>query len=257
MDKVEGSITDWTDEHMLFTYSEDEKQENEMNKANAKLVFSPEFIPYYIAEQRKYNLTMVETLVYWFIRFYMKNSQWRFYFTNEQLGSIIGIAEGTVNNVIKRLSDLNLIEKSQKMRVGWGTIRFITRVNCWIPIEYTPQCTPNTLHSAANKNKIKENKTKQGWILDFLLKEENKERISYTVISMLDRLWYTPPDWETEDSFVERLKSALEQQKNWFMATIDKRLIEFETYWKEDKSKKKPNRKSRLLNNFNQFNYDN
>ena len=71
---------------VLITYSEEEKQENEINKANAKLVFSPKYIPIY--PQLLDILTLTEAIIYGFINFYTSSGQNRFYFTNDQLSKI-------------------------------------------------------------------------------------------------------------------------------------------------------------------------
>jgi len=42
---------------MYFTYSEEEKQENAIAKANSKLVFTPKFIPMYLDLLKQYTLT--------------------------------------------------------------------------------------------------------------------------------------------------------------------------------------------------------
>jgi hypothetical protein len=42
---------------MYFTYPEEEKQENEIAKANSKLVYSPKFIPLYPNLLDRYTLT--------------------------------------------------------------------------------------------------------------------------------------------------------------------------------------------------------
>ena len=47
MKKVNGSVVQDNEEAFLFTYSEEERQQNIINKANSELVFTPEFIPYY------------------------------------------------------------------------------------------------------------------------------------------------------------------------------------------------------------------
>ena len=51
MERVDGSITtqygDGNNEQFLFTYDENERQEREIDRNNAKLVFKPKFIPFY------------------------------------------------------------------------------------------------------------------------------------------------------------------------------------------------------------------
>lgn len=115
----------YTEEDMLFAYSNEEMEENAINRENAKRVFNPKFIPYYPNIARKYKLTVTETLIYGFIDFYTSNGSGRFYFTNEQIAEIIDCSIDTASKSIVKLNKLGLIEVSRTIRAGGGQIRFV------------------------------------------------------------------------------------------------------------------------------------
>ena len=115
----------YTEEDMLFTYSDEEMQENAINRENAKRVFSPKFIPMYPDIKKKYGLTYAEITIYGFIDFYISNGSGRFYFTNEQIGKIADCSADTASKSVIRLSKLGLIKVSRTIKAGGGQIRFI------------------------------------------------------------------------------------------------------------------------------------
>lgn len=158
MAKTDWSIIDWNSESFLFTYSEEERQNNEINKANAKKLYSPEFIPYYIQEIQQLKLTPTEWLVYWFIRFYMKNGWWRFYFNSEQLATILWSTSWTIDNIMSKLSNIWIIETSRKVKSGWWTLRFINAIHTISDLirQWGLTSLNNELH--IKKNKINKNK---------------------------------------------------------------------------------------------------
>lgn len=71
-------------------------------------IFCPEFIPFYVEEVRKYNLTPTEGLVYWFVRFYTKIKNNWFYFKSEQLSEIIKVWAWTIDNCVSSLKQKGL-----------------------------------------------------------------------------------------------------------------------------------------------------
>ena len=121
MKKVNGSVVQDNEEAFLFTYSEEERQQNIINKANSELVFTPEFIPYYIDVKQKYQLSHIETLLYGFIRFYMARGNKRFYFTNEQLGVVLDCGASTINNSMRTLKDRGVIKVGHKINTLCST----------------------------------------------------------------------------------------------------------------------------------------
>lgn len=128
MEETKSSITSYkdgySDENMLFTYSEREQEENRINRENAERVFSPKFIPFYGDIMEKYGLTYPETIIYGFIDFYL-NGGGRFYFTNEQIGVIAKCSPDTASRSISKLEKLALLRTKRKIRSGGGQIRFI------------------------------------------------------------------------------------------------------------------------------------
>jgi hypothetical protein len=115
-----------TVEETLFTYSEEEMQENNINRENAKRVFSPKFIPFY-PELMDIDLTRVEAIIFGFIDFYASSGSGsgRFYFTNEQLSEIIRCSPDTVGRAVSKLEKMSLISTKRKIKSGGGQIRFI------------------------------------------------------------------------------------------------------------------------------------
>lgn len=165
MDVTSGSITQEVSgvvtEDMFFTYSEVEKQQNEINAENARRVFSPKFIPWYpvVADM---GLTMTECLLYGFIDFYLSTGTGRFYFTDEQLSSILRVNPKTIQRSMRKLKAMKLVNIKHKVRAGGGTIRFAeleSRLVQNIPLGM-PQNVPVTVpqNVPTNKNKIKDNK---------------------------------------------------------------------------------------------------
>ena len=71
-------------------------------------IFCPEFIPFYVEEVRKYNLTPTEGLVYWFVRFYTKIKNNWFFFKSEQLSEIIKVWAWTIDNCVSSLKQKGL-----------------------------------------------------------------------------------------------------------------------------------------------------
>ena len=128
MEKSNWSFTsdnwNYQKEDFLFTYSEEEKQENEINRNNANLVLNPKFIPLYpILLDQWYSL--IESLIIGFIDFFLQNND-RFYCTNEQLASLLRCSEPTISNAIKNLEKKGNVKLHKKMKAGGGTIRFLT-----------------------------------------------------------------------------------------------------------------------------------
>jgi len=174
---------------VLITYSEDEKQENEINKANAKLVFSPKYIPIY--PQLLDILTPTEAIIYGFINFYTSSGQNRFYFTNDQLSKITRSNPDTVSRAISKLEKLKLIKTHRKVKAGGGQIRFIEGQNVESDLIKTTSNAPTnptsptlqklqTNNNKINKNKIKENNrsiliSKNEFLPDNLSIQENNQ----------------------------------------------------------------------------------
>lgn len=116
---------DWfTEENMLFTYSEAEKEENKIAKNNADCSLKPKFIPLYPKLLRDWY-SLMESLLLGFIDFFLSNNPW-FYCTNEQLADLFNCSEPTISTAMKNLENRWDIKISKKMKAWWGTIRFVT-----------------------------------------------------------------------------------------------------------------------------------
>lgn len=154
MIKEDSFIDDGNSKEFMFTYSEEERQSNEINRENARLVFSPKFIPVY-PELLKRGLTVTEALLFGFIDFYKSSASTRFYFTNDQLAKIIECSPDTVSRGISKLESLGLIKTSRRIKAGGGSIRFVT------DISYKSDSTKTTTHTRqklqTNNNKINKN----------------------------------------------------------------------------------------------------
>ena len=105
MEKTEGSITSQEEgvnvEQMLFTYSEDEKEEQRINKMNADLILKPQFLTVDYAMLHS-GYSWIETALYGFIKFFLTNNE-KFYCTNEQLAEMLCVSENTVITAISKL----------------------------------------------------------------------------------------------------------------------------------------------------------
>lgn len=131
MERV-GDLQDWLitsrgegveKQEMLFTYSEEEQEENRIAKNNSQLVLNPEFIPVY-PKMLQNGYSLIEATIYWFIRFFLSNNE-RFYCTNEQLCLMLSLGETSVSQAIKKLEKDGLIKCKYKQRSWWGKIRYI------------------------------------------------------------------------------------------------------------------------------------
>lgn len=129
MDKTDGSITssygDWTREDFLFTYSEQEKQENKRNKNNAGLINNVEFYPIYT--EYNWKMSLEAKVLMWFFRYRCKNGK-KIYQKNEDLSILLECSESTVKKTLKELKELWLLEYSVTPIVWWWSDRVF-----WLP----------------------------------------------------------------------------------------------------------------------------
>jgi len=147
-------------ETIFQAYDPNELEEQKIVKENESHIFTPEFIPYYPDIAIRFGLSHMETLIYGFIRFYMKNASKRFYFTNEQLASIMNCSSNTINISISNLTKKGLIVKGHRIKGGGGTIRFISKVEVPenLSFEYKKTDTHHIRKLITNNNKINNNK---------------------------------------------------------------------------------------------------
>lgn len=128
-------------------------QQNEVLKNNAELIFKPKFTPFYPELLDKW-LTMNETLVYWFIDFYLSDCWDKFYFTNKQIWSLYHYSERYVSKIISNLINKKLIICNYKIKSDWWKIRFIQKF--YSDTNNSSSLTRTTV--PINNNKIKDNK---------------------------------------------------------------------------------------------------
>lgn len=128
--KTDWSITsqywEWVREDFLFTYDEEEKQENEINKNNSQLILNPKFVPVDCIWLKWLWLNPIDKLVYWFIDFFLHYNN-KFYCTNEQMAELFEVSENTIWNSITRLDKQWLIILNHKIKAWWWKIRFISK----------------------------------------------------------------------------------------------------------------------------------
>lgn len=161
---METSITKQTplgtEEVLLEEYSVAEHEQRNIDSANAKAVFSPEFIPFYCDVAQAFNLTHIESLVYGFIRFYTSTASNRFYFTDEQLGKITLCSASTAGRAVSRLKKEGILIVHNKIKAGGGKIRFIETkrlISGSSPDRSRLISGSEPLQKRGNKNKIKNN----------------------------------------------------------------------------------------------------
>ena len=156
METTWGSITSqeqwYTVEHTLFTYSEDEIEENRINRMNANLILNPQFIPVYPEMIREWY-SYLECIIYWFIKFFLHNND-KFYCSNEQLWEMLWVSDKTISIAVKKLKDNWLIDITYKIKANGGKVRFIKNVIS----DFTKMYSPTLQKCKGIENKIIENK---------------------------------------------------------------------------------------------------
>jgi len=121
MEKTNWSITSeymgWTREEFLFTYSEEEKQQNEVNKNNAWLLYEADFYPLY-TDFLKLDINATELIIISYLYYWTKKGK-RIYTKNEDLAVLTKTSTATITRTIKNLVDkwyISVVEK--KLRIG-------------------------------------------------------------------------------------------------------------------------------------------
>ena len=195
-------------------------------------------------------------LLYWEITA-LCNKEGYCWATNDYFAKLYDVHKDTVSWRIWELIDNNFISsviESRYKRKIYLTVGGSVKSPMGIGENTEGGIGENTLHNNTSNNiKTSEETTR---VKTYLENEENKKRTSYWIIKTLSNLWYVPPGWETEKDFIDWLNNVLWERSKEFVDTIQKRMFEFETYWREEqkKSKKSPNWKSKLIYNFNNFN---
>ena len=119
-------ITEWTIienywdykvEKMLFTYSENEKQENIINKNNASLINYADFYPIYTWFMYS-DLSLTECVILSYLYYWTKNWKW-IYTSNDELARLTKSSRAVITKTLKHLSDLWYIDMKIK-RIVWA-----------------------------------------------------------------------------------------------------------------------------------------
>lgn len=121
MEKTWWSVTSeymgWTKEEFLFTYSESEKQQNEVNKNNASLIFYADYYPRYNS-LLNLDTTLEEDIILSFLYYWTKS--WKYiYVKNEDLALLIKSSVKTASRVIQKLVDKWYVDMKIK-RIVWA-----------------------------------------------------------------------------------------------------------------------------------------
>lgn len=221
--KTNGGVVSEEDglkyDKVLFTYSEDEQEEQMIARETAKLVFSPKFIPFY-PELLKLDLSLVEILIFGFIDFYLSNGTGKFYFTNEQISTIVGCSEWTSSQSMSNLKEKGLISLSFKLKSNGGKIRFIRLLKNQ-QSDYGKINSPTMEKSNDNKNKIKDNKINNNKIILHSESDNSQGNDINSFISLFEKvnpMWKTFFANKTERNACEKIlgTTTIERLKDFF-----------------------------------------
>ena len=227
MEITEWTITenywDYKVENTLFTYDENERQENLINKNNAELILKPKFIAVDVVWLRWLWLSPLDKQLYWFIEFFLYHND-RFYCTNEQIAKLFEVSINTVSSSISKLEWIWLIKSHYKIRAWWWKIRFIslTHKNCEL---YTQnlwridnKIIENNKINIINNNteQSSENKNNSSSINTLALKE--KEKSSAKKEKEIQELWKR----EKIDYLINQIKSICDGMNIAYDKTMDR-----------------------------------
>ena len=194
MESTQASITEEGDglktEHLLFTYDEEEKQRNEINAENARLIskFKYLVIPMSIF---RLGLTGNETILFAFIDSWFTEEDQRFYFTNAQLGLLFNLSVQSVSIILKKLSEKKLIRLGYKRKSNGGQIRFVELMTSTkFKYQLKESLSSNLKKVEGNNNTIKNNNINIGKSNSYFIKPEQKT----TQYERLDGTKYTDPN---------------------------------------------------------------
>lgn len=231
MERTSGSITDQNDwfvaQNMMFTYSEEEQEENRIAKNNAALVLKPKFIPVY-PELLHHGFSLIEATIFGFIDFFLSNNE-RFYCTNEQIAKLLDIGERSVSWAISHLEAEGLIKTKYRIKAWWGKIRFIEKPN--LATSTSKNCYLYKQDSLDIYNKIIDNKISISNDIDNISYPQEKVLIPIKQKTHIAVVKETPlpgplpePVWNfLKDSYEKYPSTKYQIDKQWskyFMTTI-------------------------------------
>ena len=227
----------WTKEEFLFTYDESEKEENEVNKNNAWLIYEADFYPLY-TDFLKLDINATELIVISYLYYWTKKGK-RIYTKNEDLAVLTKTSTATITRTIKNLVDkwyISVVEKKLKI---WTDRRM--------------QVTPPLIKmiSAGNQNdesyNNKKNKNDISASLDSATLSTNtnlnkKNSITQQKISELDIIKNSDDirDILSDDEIQQykiQLKILLKMVELWYKINKSKEDLEKEVEWLKAKAK--------------------
>lgn len=248
MIKTDWSITsqywDWTREDFLFTYDEEEKQNNEIKSNNAGLVLTPKFVPVDCVWLKGLWLNPIDKQLYGFIDFFLYYNN-KFYCTNEQLAELFEVSENTIWNSMSKLEEKWLIKLHYRIKAGWWKIRFVCMTHK-ICESYTQNLgdieNKKIENKKNNKNSIKHSTQQLGghwsdgltlsenvieWLIEYNnIRKKKLEKLTdkwrQLVINKLKTLWHWTDEW-----MIAVLQQSIENgwewlfEVKWFKPTID------------------------------------
>ncbi len=226
MEKAEWSVTSeymgWTKEEFLFTYSEEEKQQNEVNKNNAWLIYEADFYPLY-TDFLKLDINTTELIVISYLYYWTKKGK-RIYTKNEDLAVLTKTSVPTITRTLKNLVDkwyISVVEKKLKiwtdrrMQVTPPLIKLISAGH-QNDESYNNNKNTKTNTLPKNKNSITGEKNSELDIIknsddvrDVLSEEEIQQyKMQLKIILKMVELWYK----------VTKSKQSIEKEVEWLKA---------------------------------------
>lgn len=167
-------------------------------KNEEKKVFKLEFVKYYPEVAKKYNLTPLETIVYWYIKavieFQKDNWNKPVCFTSSKtIGETLNKKPWSIDNAISKLKKLNLIEINNKYMAEYKrNSRYI-----YLPWE-KPQRQRSKVDEIYDKVTFIDDEQAARGVLWDIIYHQNKtpdEIIAFLTDFPEERRWY---DWETK-----------------------------------------------------------
>lgn len=158
MKKTKGSVINKrdgvTDELALLTYSEEEKQQNEINRANAHAAWNGKYLVVPRNIFSKYKLSGNEAIIFAFITGWEADFG-RFYWTNQRLSETFNISIHSVSNIVTKLSRKGLICVKLKRKANGGQIRYINLkpafINCTLQSSESERCRVHNVNGSIQK----------------------------------------------------------------------------------------------------------
>ena len=213
-------------EKMLFTYDENEMEENRIAKETAEIILHPKFIPLYPDMLQKW-FSMIEVAVYWFIDFFLSSNS-RFYCTDEQMAQMLGVGERSISAAVKKLKDEWIINISHRIKWWWWKIRFIELQNSDNMNRKICDSIPQNMRGIENKiidNKIIKEKEienlKEKLVVEYQLSQDVVD-----LVVVFDEYKAWPKIRKYKDPQLKRWVNKLKHDgldcEEWMIATLNK-----------------------------------